>query len=274
MNIKIDNINFHLLLEEDKLKRNLIPVVFLHGFSGSSNDWKFIFKQLPSKFFPVAIDLIGHGKSDSPSSSDLYATKSIVKQLDNIFLSLGLNKIILCGYSMGGRVAISYAVTFPKKIKGLILESTTPGIADLKLRKKRYSADVQLAKKITEKGLRFFFDEWFEKPLFQPLKNLPVQTHNKLKNERLNNSIIGLSKMLTNFSTGKMPSYWAQLNMPEFPVLLLTGSLDVKFTEINLKMVRLINNAEHIIVHNSGHNIHFEKPQKFINFIVRFLEKF
>ncbi len=274
MNIKIDNINFHLLLEEDKLKRNLIPVVFLHGFSGSSNDWKFIFKQLPSKFFPVAIDLIGHGKSDSPSASKFYTVKSIVKQLDNIFSSLGLDKIILCGYSMGGRVAISYAVTFPKKIKGLILESTSPGIADLKLRKERYSADVQLAKEITEKGLQKFFDKWFEKALFKSLKNVPTKTYNKLKNERLNNSITGLSNILTNFSTGKMPGYWTQLNMLGFPVLLLTGSLDIKFTEINSRMNKLINNAEYIIVDNSGHNIHFEKPKKFINFIVRFLEKF
>jgi len=274
MNIKIDNINFHLLLEEDKLKRNLIPLVFLHGFSGSSNDWKFIFKQLPSKFFPVAIDLIGHGKSDSPNASKFYTVKSIVKQLDNIFSFLGLDKIILCGYSMGGRAAISYAVTFPKKIKGLILESATPGIADLKSREKRYSEDIQLAKNITEKGLQFFFDEWFDKPLFKSLKNLPNRTYNKLKNERLNNSITGLSNILTNFSTGKMPDYWTQLNILEFPVLLLTGSLDVKFTKINSKMDRLINNAEYIIVHDSGHNIHFEKPQKFINFIVRFLEKF
>ena len=45
----------------------------------------------------------------------------------------------LIGYSMGGRAALSYAVKYPEKLAGLILESTSAGIADEKLRRRKSS---------------------------------------------------------------------------------------------------------------------------------------
>ena len=116
MTIELDSLQFNVLINEEKLKAGKIPLIFLHGFTGSSNDWESIFNKLPGKFLPVAIDLIGHGKSSSPIELDYYSPLAIADQLNNIFIKLDFDKVILCGYSMGGRAALTYAVQFPHKI--------------------------------------------------------------------------------------------------------------------------------------------------------------
>ncbi len=57
-------------------KKDAIFVFLLHGFTGSSNDWKEIIPLLNKNYSYVAIDLIGHGKSDSPQNVELYTAHS------------------------------------------------------------------------------------------------------------------------------------------------------------------------------------------------------
>ena len=103
-------------------------VLFLHGFTGSAEDWFPVFEQLSDKYNLIALDLIGHGKSDSPSDHSHYTTEAIVNQIKYIKDHLTSEKIFLAGYSMGGRVALSFAIAYPDDIKGLILESSSAGI--------------------------------------------------------------------------------------------------------------------------------------------------
>lgn len=117
------------------LEKEAAFVFLLHGFTGSSNDWMEIIPNLRKNFSYVAIDLIGHGQSDAPDELEHYKTPSIIAQLDDIFRHFTKDRFILMGYSMGGRAALSYATTYHENLLGLILESTSAGIGDEKLRK-------------------------------------------------------------------------------------------------------------------------------------------
>src|ERR1035437_6478177 len=84
-------------------------VFFLHGFTGCALDWAPVVSSLNKKFNYYLIDFVGHGESDSPKENYYYYIDSIVNQLKEIILSITSSKIILAGYSMGGRIALNFA---------------------------------------------------------------------------------------------------------------------------------------------------------------------
>ena len=72
MNIQYDNLNLNLemLTEFDKSKKSIL---FLHGFTGSAKDWNDVAQKIHKRFNKLALDLVGHGKSGSPSSVNYYS---------------------------------------------------------------------------------------------------------------------------------------------------------------------------------------------------------
>lgn len=269
MKIKVNQIEFNILLDESNNREEKIPIVFLHGFSGCAEDWLFIFDKLPDKYLPVAIDLIGHGLTEAPDDSCYYTCTAIINQLSSIFDYLRIDKLIICGYSMGGRAALSYCLHYPDKLIAAIFESTTAGIEDFELKKERVISDFIMAEKIRKDGIENFIEYWMNLPLFESQKL--ISNYDLIKNKKYKNSVIGLSNSLIGFSTGLMPNYWDKLNILKFPVLLITGSMDEKYIAIAEKMKIKFQNAEHKTAENCGHNVHLENPDVFINFVLNFL---
>ncbi len=270
MKLKIDGLEFNLLLNVTALAQNKTPVIFLHGFTGSANDWQFIFDKFPEEYAPIAIDLIGHGKTDSPEDSKYYTCSAIVHQIDSIVTQLNIKKFVIAGYSMGGRAALSYSVKHSDKIIAAIFESATAGIEEVSEKKDRVELDLLIADKIQNDGIESFINFWFDTPLFKSLKQLP--NFEQLKSQRVQNSVTGLSNTLLSFSTGLMPSYWNKLGILTFPVLLISGELDEKYTQLNKTMKNKFSNAQHEIITMCGHNVHLEKPELFTKFVVVFLK--
>ena len=247
------------------------PVIFLHGFTGSASDWNGLINKLPDVFYPVAVDLPGHGKNLYPDKTDYYSTEAVVTGIHETVKKYEPVKPVLCGYSMGGRAALSFASKYPEMISALLLESSTPGIIARHERKERYSADINLAGQIIDKGITAFVDYWMNIPLFRSQKLLPRKILTEIRNRTLLNSPEGLAGSLKGFSTGIMPQLWDSPGKITCPVMLVTGGLDEKFCRINTEMAMIFPNAIHKIVNGAGHNIHLEKPEVFLNLLRGFL---
>ncbi|OGU54516.1 MAG: 2-succinyl-6-hydroxy-2,4-cyclohexadiene-1-carboxylate synthase [Ignavibacteria bacterium RBG_13_36_8] len=271
MKVQVNDLTFHIEINKSKIKSGNIPVIFLHGFTGSSQDWKFIIDRLPMNYLPCAIDLIGHGKSSHPDNTDHYTTEAITNQLNVIITQLGFNNVILSGYSMGGRAALSFTVKFPSLVKALILESTTPGISNEDERKAREQNDLLLVKRIESEGVKNFIDYWMNLPLFNSLKTISNDRYKQIIESKQKGNAVGLMNILRCFSTGLMPAYWNELNKITHPVLLITGELDEKFTTINKEAAEIFPNCHHSVIKNTGHNVHLEKPEEFIILVNQFL---
>jgi len=101
------------------------PLVLLHG--GGDNNWVWN-RQVPhfSKFYRVITpDLKGHGASDKPQGH--YSMRGFADEVNQLFDKLlGKEKFVLCGHSVGGLVALTYAIdpVFSKRLKGAILCDT------------------------------------------------------------------------------------------------------------------------------------------------------
>jgi len=75
MILSVNNLSFHITFSKNEIERK-IPIIFLHGFTGSSKDWEFTKSKIPKNYTPIFIDLLGHGKSSSPEQPEYYTTES------------------------------------------------------------------------------------------------------------------------------------------------------------------------------------------------------
>lgn len=97
------------------------PLLILHGWGGSSNSWAEVQEILATQggFKVIVLDLPGFGKSKSPLSP--WAVEDYCHFVLNFINEIGLEKLNLIGHSFGGRITIKFAVSYPERLKKLIL---------------------------------------------------------------------------------------------------------------------------------------------------------
>jgi 2-succinyl-6-hydroxy-2,4-cyclohexadiene-1-carboxylate synthase len=219
----------------------------------------------------VSIDLIGHGKTSAPLDPSRYGFEQVLDDLAEIAHQLGLNRSAWLGYSMGGRLALGFALRYPSLVSSLILESATPGIQDEGERLRRCAADETLARRIEDVGVEAFVDEWERHPLWESQRALPVEVLQHQRDLRLRNSAAGLANSLRGMGQGAQPPYWDRLGEIQSPVLLIAGSLDRKFAGIAGQIGIKIPNATVAVIPEAGHAVHLEQPQQFSALVRGFL---
>jgi 4,5:9,10-diseco-3-hydroxy-5,9,17-trioxoandrosta-1(10),2-diene-4-oate hydrolase len=98
------------------------PLVIIHGGGDGARAWLKNAEEL-SKYYRVYIpDLPGFGRSQS--ANDRFYLPEFVDFVDNFSSALGLDSFYLIGHSIGGGIALHYALMFPQKVKGLVLVSS------------------------------------------------------------------------------------------------------------------------------------------------------
>jgi 2-succinyl-6-hydroxy-2,4-cyclohexadiene-1-carboxylate synthase len=247
------------------------PLLLLHGFTGDSSTWLPFCENWGKHSKLIIPDLIGHGKTDAPQNADRYQIEVAAKDLLHILEKLDCKKVDVLGYSMGGRLALTFAILYPEKVNRLILESSSPGLLTETERLERRMKDGELADFIIEKGMENFVDYWENIQLFSSMRNLPQKIKDKVRRQRLSHSPQGLANSLTGMGTGAQPSWWGKLDQIDSQVLLLTGEKDEKFCRIAEKMQKLLKNSNWMVIENSGHALHVEVKEKFGTIVSEFL---
>lgn len=247
-------------------------LLLLHGFTGSKDTW--------SRFIPcwsrdlqvIAIDLPGHGKTDSPDDWERYSIEQTAGDIIALLDSLGIKQAHMLGYSMGGRLAITIASLYPERVQSLVLESCTPGLESEEEREERKRQDWQLAAFIMEHGIEAFVERWENIPLFTSQQQLPPSVREQMRQQRLQNNPRGLANSLRGMGTGMQPSWWDSLHRLRMPALLLGGEYDEKFLRILQRMEKRLPYAEFVQVSGAGHTIHVEQREKFGTIVRSFLQ--
>ncbi len=271
MYVNVCGIRIHVEGEYNPERWDSPALIFLHGFTLSSQDWRPFFPEFIPQFQPLAIDLIGHGKSDAPQEQTHYTMEACIIQIQTILQKLRIRSAHWVGYSLGGRVLLHLASAAQAAIRSMVLESTTPGIQDENERSGRKTRDYQLARFIEENTIAQFVDRWTQHPIFDSQNQVSERKREYIKHIRLQTSTIGLANNLRGMGRGSMPPVWKALPSLSRPTLLLTGKLDEKHVAIHCRMHRELPDSDLYVVPGAGHNIHFERPQKFIDITQQFL---
>lgn len=249
------------------------PVLFLHGFMGSSDNWWQQLEFFATRYRVLAVDLIGHGASAAPSDPAYYTMDRCVSDLTALLDLLNIDTLSVVGYSMGGRVALNLAAAAPHRVTALVLESASPGLAQPEDRFARLEQDLYLAGFLQRQGLEAFVDYWEQLPLFATQKQLPPEIARRQRSQRLAQRPHGLINSLRGMGTGAQRSLWRDLPGLHIPTLIVTGQLDTKYAAIGQQMARLLPEARLVTIPGAGHNVHLERPGAFNQAVDNFLKQ-
>jgi len=258
-------------LEYACLERGSGPAaLLLHGFTGSKKSWSALFPLLEGRFRLLAVDLPGHGESGAPASPQRYRMEEVAADLAELVRELAGEPVHLLGYSMGGRLALFFALQYPELVRSLALESASPGLEGEAEREARRAADEALAERIEAQGVEAFVAEWERLPLFASQASLPEEVRRALRIQRLRNRPEGLVGSLRGMGTGAQPSLWGRLPELRPRTLLVAGTLDEKFSALNRRMAEAIPAARPELVPGAGHSVHLERPLEYAKLLQRF----
>lgn len=243
-------------------------VVFLHGYTGSSQDWANQLAHISAKYRAVAIDHRGHGRSEAPAAEEDYSIYIFSQDVYELLKELGIDRCCLVGHSMGGFMALQFVLDHPETVRVLVLVDTSSGDYDSppgypELKAKLYD----LAR---NNGLEaaFEYDAAHNPTRIERFEKHP-EMREIARQRVLNTSVDGY--IFASRSFGKWKPVTDRLHEIKVPTLIFWGDEDAPFQRPSLTLKESIPRAELIIVPGVGHNPHEEDPDIFNEALIKFL---
>ncbi|WP_131974771.1 2-succinyl-6-hydroxy-2,4-cyclohexadiene-1-carboxylate synthase [Cricetibacter osteomyelitidis] len=229
-------------------------IIFLHGLLGTKSDWQKVIEKLPH-FYCMALDLPLHGEAKSMN----------VQNFDDIcdYLADKIQKLVneepyyLVGYSLGGRIALYYALQHQKtsNLKGLILEGANLGLLTDAEKQARRQNDLAWATRFAQEPAETVLDDWYQQPVFA---HLTLEQRQSLIHQRKGNCGANIAQMLQATSLAVQPDFREKVRSILLPIYYFCGEKDQKF-----RQMALANQLNLTLISNAGHNAHSENPAEF-----------
>lgn len=238
-----------------------IPLLFIHGWLGSSLEWIYQFSYFNSRQHVIFLDLPGFGKSDKPNTK--YSIDFFTRVIIDFLKQLGYDEVILIGHSLGGLIVQNITIEYPDLVKKLILISTS-AISQPK-NKKFMLFWVNLIFKLAYAS--------FLKSTIKRINSTEDETR-EVRRQYKNAVTIPKSVVLNTFKhmTSKFKVN-EKLFKLSHPTLVLYGTEDriISKSEI-VTLGNLIPNSEVVIIDNSPHRVmvkNYERVNKLISEFVK-----
>jgi 2-succinyl-6-hydroxy-2,4-cyclohexadiene-1-carboxylate synthase len=233
--------------------------IALHGFTGEGADFADLRSHLPAAADFLAPDLPGHGARRGLRQVDDYSLAAHLKIIDEV---VGDQEgVTVIGYSMGGRLALHWALANPTRWRRLILIGASPGLITAEERAERQLADAALATFLRTQGLAAFYKYWHHQPMLRTFFQGDSPARNALVARRAANAPEALALSLETVGNGSLPSLWERLGELRSPVDLVTGEADPKFTALARRMGEKIPRVRLSGVEGAGHAVHLERSR-------------
>lgn len=239
------------------------PLIILHGFLGSLDNWLTLGKRFSEHYDVILVDQRNHGKS---FHSDEFGYEEMVTDLENLIEGLDLDNPILLGHSMGGKTVMQYVAFHPQKIDKLIVADIGPkgypvhhdrileGLKAIPVDQlaSRQDADDVLSKYVDVESTRVF--------LLKNLKRTPEGFDWKMNLPVLCDKISEIGKELSH-----------HLPIETDTLFIRGGSSDYILDEDWDEIEEIFPNAKLETIDKTGHWLHAEDPDKFYELVTNFL---
>lgn len=234
------------------------PLIILHGFFASSRNWRFIARQLADQFHVFVPDLRNHGMSAHHAEMN-YAV--MADDLAEFIRSTGLQQASIMGHSMGGKVAMWFALNHPEKVADLIIVDIAPvsythsfaamitALKSLPLEQinNRKQAEEWLAEDIPELGFRQFL-----------LQNLMLEEQHY--HWRIDLDVFAET-------AGNITAFPDAANLPVYAeqCLFVIGEVSNHVTDEHRPAIRhLFPQSTIKVLSQAGHWLHVQQPEQFL----------
>ncbi|OOF53799.1 2-succinyl-6-hydroxy-2,4-cyclohexadiene-1-carboxylate synthase [Rodentibacter genomosp. 2] len=233
----------------------MMNIIFLHGLLGTASDWQKVIENLPH-FRCISLDLPFHGKAKESAVCHFNDTsKYLSKQIQSAVKN---EPYILVGYSLGGRIAMHYALQANVEkgnLQAVVLEGANLGLKTEEEKQARWQNDTHWATRFTCESPESVLEDWYKQPVFS---HLTAHQRAKLVEKRKANCGANIGKMLLATSLAKQPDFREKVRSSSLPFFYFCGEQDQKF-----QLLAQTENYHLITIPNSGHNAHLENPMFF-----------
>jgi pimeloyl-ACP methyl ester carboxylesterase len=214
-------------------------LLMTHGFGATSRMWDEQIEEFTDRYRLVAWDLPGHGNSENPGPGT--TPDSLVEDMAAILDAEQANRAVLGGLGAGGVLSLRFWRAYPRRVRGLVLMGTLPGLRS-KLARSMANAQVALLAEALERD------------------GVDALEGGAETDPRLHAGPQGLAAaarlLLSQPDDGALP--W--LATVDVPVLILVGSEDKPNLTAAEYMARTIPNARKIVINRANHAVNIHKP--------------
>lgn len=242
------------------------PVVLLHGYLEAAGVWEPLTERLEKEFRVISVDLPGHG--DSGVKSECHTMEFLAGAVRAVVSDAGEERVVLAGHSLGGYVALAFVELYPGLLAGYVLFHSHPhaDTAEAVSRRKREIAVVAAGRKniMYPGNVSMMFAK----------KNLGSMAGalERVKLIASRNPGEGIIALLNGMIA--RPSRQLVLEEGRLPLLWVLGRDDLYFSPGKaLRETKLPENAEVVILENSGHLGFIEETQKSAELLTVFIRK-
>ena len=232
------------------------PLLLLHSLGVSSEAWNKVLEPLAQSYTVYALDMLGHGDSDKPPRN--YLIEDYARNVVDFADKLGLEKIPLCGNSVGAVIALEVAASYPERVEALILVDCPAWDAWERTERIFLSA---LSYDIEGNPLPTTMEQ-----LQMAYTQVTPELVEWAKQERAKAGIWAKKTMI---AIG-LYDVLARLSLVKCPALVLFGSQDM-LREQEKVLLEGIEGAKHAVVENAGHLPQMDNPQAFLQEVNQFL---
>ena len=250
-------------------------LVFVHGNFASWRWWQPVLKDLSGGYRAYAPDMRGCGDSDRPT--DGYTIAQHADDLDHFIRALELPRLHLVGHSLGGCVAMEYALSRPNHLKTLTLVAPAPAEGQTVLKSTGAGNAFWGSSNAVERAYRWLGVLGIDrKVLGRVLKQMAPTLVDGMRFESLVDDAIRMSH---NAAAGHLKSLqeWdvrSELADLDLPVLIVGGQNDELIpAEALQRTAANLPNGRLILWPRVGHTPQLERPERFIRILMKFIEQ-
>jgi len=229
-------------------------MVLLHGFLESKAIWDDFTETLQKEFTVIAIDLPGHG--DSELIDETHSMQIMSGAVKEVLQAENIDNAIITGHSMGGYVALQFAVDNEKMVKGLVLFHSHAN-ADTEEAKENRRRTINIVNQNRGGFIRQFIPDLFDQ------KHVANYTDEILKLQDIAALMTPEAIIAALSGMRDRPNQLQYLLLAEIPVLFIIGKQDSRMPYHQLMAQAVIpSHSEILLLEDVGHMGYFEAPEK------------
>jgi non-heme chloroperoxidase len=237
-----------------------MPVIFLHGISDSWRSFELNLPLLPSSIHAFSLSQRGHGNSDKPAKG--YSPKDFADDVAAFMDNMKLKKAIIVGHSMGSTNARQFVISYPERTMGLVLIGSFASFDNNPVIKEFEGILAQLQDPIDKDFIAEFQKSTIKRPIPDTYLETVIDESQKLPAHVWKGVAIGWKKI--DFTEG--------LKKLNLPTLIIWGDLDAYCPKGDQYLLgNTIRNSRLEIYKGTGHAVHWEEPQRFVDDLVAFI---
>lgn len=247
-------------------------LVLVHGNCGDRRHWDFQFMPLAKEFNVIRYDVRGYGKSALPDPEEPYSDYEDLKALLDY---LNINKVHICGLSMGSGIIVDFAIAYPERCKSLI--PISPWVSGYGMNEfKSPSVDslstvmTTMASIAREKGSKEATDYLLTGNLLIKNSIRSAKTLDLMKMVGYDYSFWGFINETKRQPL--QPMAISQLGKIKTPTLIVTAEYDFELSkELAEIMENEIAGSKKVSIEKAGHCMNMDRPGEFNEVLIKFI---